>query len=204
MTCTTAGHQRGLQEQAWVISIDMISTMILLILYYFKNRNKNSKEIPRQISRINHTRMFCSGVPAASCRTTDERDGQQSQWPDKSHFCELTLTQRVFWRLLLWSLPDSLIFVLLLKLWRRQWRSKRGHWKTCMKSWTIRPAKVLYATRREETVLKFIASLIFLLTFFSPPRRDRKMSGVYQLIHRNHTGTQCTQYNIIYTLRYCN
>lgn len=108
----------GLSNKYWYDFHD--DTLRILILCCFKNRNKNSKDISRQISRINHTHMFCSGVPAASCRTTDERDGQQSQWPDKSHFCELTLTQRVFCRLLLWFLPDSLIFVFLLKLWRRQ------------------------------------------------------------------------------------
>lgn len=120
---TTAGHQRGLPEQAWVISIDIDfheDALRVLILYYFKNGNKNNKEISCQISRINYSRMFCSGVPAASCRTADERDGQQSQWPDKSHFCELTLTQRVSCRSLFWFLPDLPIFVLLLKLWHRQ------------------------------------------------------------------------------------
>lgn len=144
--------------------------------------------------------MFCSGVPAASCRTTDERDGQQSRRPDKAHFCELTLNQIVFCRLLFWF-----FFLIFFFAWLTHFCVAVETMPQTMKERT-RTLEDLYEELNYSTCQGTICNRtwrshfevhrflnIFVDLFFSPPRGVWKMSGACHLNYRNHTGTQCTQ-----------
>lgn len=143
--------------------------------------------------------MFCSGVPAASCRTTAERDGQQSQWPDKSHFCELTLTQRVFCRFAVVIFTWLTHFCVVVKTMTQTIKEKTRPLEDLCEKLNYSACKGTVCNKTWRNRFEVHRVLNIFVDFLPPPpaRRDQKISGVYQLIHRNHTGTQCTQYIVI-------
>lgn len=154
--------------------------------------------------------MFCSGVPAASCRTTDERDGQQSQWPDKSHFCELTLNQGVFWRfavvIFAWLTHFCVVVKTMTQTIKEQTRPLEDLYEKL--NYSACKGTVCNKTWRNHFEVRRFLDIFVDFFFFFPQERSKNVRSIPTHSQEPHRYTMHSVYwhseNIIYTHRYCN